>query len=157
MLETLLSIIFVYFFILLGYLAKRIFREEMDSKTLTLFSVYFLQGFVTVWGFSSAKLSAEHLTLPLYYFGVIFTILLPTIFLAKRFIKDPKERAIITIAGVVGNTGNIGIPLGIALFGMESVIYTTIINLCNVFVVYIVGVYIYSRGSFSIRDSLSML
>ena len=154
MFETLLSIIFVYFFILLGYVAKRIFKEEMDSKTLTLFSVYFLQGFVTVWGFSSAKLSTEHLSIPLYYLAIIFIILLPTIYLAKNFIADPKERAIITIAGLVGNTGNIGIPLGISLFGMESVIYTTIINLANVFVVYIIGVYIYSRGSFSIKKSL---
>jgi predicted permease len=154
MFETLLSIIFVYIFIFLGYLAKRIFKEEMDRKTLTIFSVYFLQGFVTVWGFSTAKLSTEHLLVPFYYIGIIFLLLLPTLFLAKKFIKDPKERAIISIAGFVGNTGNIGIPLGIALFGMESVIYTTLINIANVFVVYILGVYIYSRGSFSIRESL---
>jgi predicted permease len=154
MFETLLSIIFVYIFIFLGYLAKRIFKEEMDSKTLTLFSVYFLQGFVTVWGFSTAKLSYEHALVPLYYIGIIFLILVPTLLLAKKFIKDPKERAIISIAGFVGNTGNIGIPLGIALFGMESVIYTTLINIANVFVVYILGVYIYSRGSFSIKQSL---
>jgi hypothetical protein len=154
MFETLLSIIFVYIFIFLGYLAKRIFKEEMDRKTLTLFSVYFLQGFVTVWGFSTAKLSTEHILVPLYYIGIIFLLLLPTLFLAKKFIKEPKERAIISIAGFVGNTGNIGIPLGIALFGMESVIYTTLINIANVFVVYILGVYIYSRGSFSIKQSL---
>ncbi|SFV57049.1 Malate permease [hydrothermal vent metagenome] len=43
MFETLFSIIFVYIFILMGYMAKRIFKEEFDSKTLTLFSVYFLQ------------------------------------------------------------------------------------------------------------------
>jgi len=154
MFETLLSIIFVYIFIFLGYLAKRIFKEEMDSKTLTLFSVYFLQAFVTVWGFSTAKLSAEDALIPLYYIGIISIILLPTLFIAKKLFKDPKERAVVSIAGFVGNTGNIGIPLGIALFGMESVIYTTLINLANVFVVYILGVYIYSRGSFSIKKSL---
>ncbi len=152
--ETILSIIFVYIFILLGYIAKRIFKEEMDSKTLTLFSVYFLQAFVTVWGFSTATLSMEHFAVPLYYVATILVIILPTIILAKRFVKEPKERAIITISGFVGNTGNIGIPLGIALFGMESVIYTTLINIANIFVVYILGVYIYSRGSFSIRKSL---
>jgi len=154
MFETLLSIIFVYIFILLGYIAKRIFKEEMDSKTLTLFSVYFLQAFVTIWGFSTANLSVEHFIVPLYYIGIIFILLLPTIFLSKKLIKDPKERAIVTIAGFVGNTGNIGIPLGIALFGMESVIYTTLINIANIFVVYILGVYVYSRGSFSIKKSL---
>ena len=154
MFETLLSIIFVYIFILLGYIAKRIFKEEMDSKTLTLFSVYFLQAFVAVWGFSTAKLSTEHIIIPLYYIGIIFLIFVPTLLITKKFIKEPKERAILNITGFVGNTGNIGIPLGIALFGMESVIYTTLINIANVFVVYILGVYIYSRGSFSIKKSL---
>ena len=154
MFETLLSIIFVYIFIFLGYLAKRIFKEQMNSKTLTLFSVYFLQAFVAIWGFSTAKLSTEHALVPLYYISIIILLLLPTLFITKFFIKDPKERAIVSIAGFVGNTGNIGIPLGIALFGMGSVIYTTIINITNVFLVYILGVYIYSRGSFSIKQSL---
>ncbi len=154
MIETLLSILFVYVFILLGYMAKRIFKEEMNTKTLTLMSVYFLQPFVTIWGFSTARLHSEHLYVPLIYLSIILLLLFPTILLGKVLFSDPKERAIFSIAGFVGNTGNIGIPLGIALFGEASVIYTTLINIANVFVVYIIGVYIYSRGSFSIRDSL---
>ena len=154
MISTLLSIIFVYVFILLGYMAKRIFKEEMNTKTLTLMSVYFLQPFVTIWGFSTAKLHAEHVYVPLIYLAIIFVLLIPTIVLGKMIFTDPKERAIFSIAGFVGNTGNIGIPLGIALFGEASVIYTTLINIANVFVVYVIGVYIYSRGSFSIKDSL---
>jgi predicted permease len=126
----------------------------MDSKTLTIFSVYFLQPFVTVWGFSSAKLSIEHIFVPIYYLSIICIALLPTLFIAKKLFQDTKERAIFSIAGFVGNTGNIGIPLGIALFGQESIIYTTLINIANIFVVYILGVYIYSRGSFSIKKSL---
>jgi len=154
MISTLLSIIFVYLFIVLGYIAKRIFKDEMHTKTLTLMSVYFLQPFVTIWGFSTATLHSEHIYVPLLYLGIILLILLPTILIAKILFSHPKERAIFSIAGFVGNTGNIGIPLGIALFGEQSVIYTTLINIANVFVVYIVGVYIYSRGSFSIKDSL---
>lgn len=154
MISTLLSIIFVYVFILLGYMAKRIFKEEMSTKTLTLMSVYFLQPFVTIWGFSTAKLHVEHIYVPLLYLAIILALLIPTILIGKMLFSDPKERAIFSIAGFVGNTGNIGIPLGIALFGEESVIYTTLINIANVFVVYIIGVYIYSRGSFSIKNSL---
>ncbi len=154
MISTLLSIIFVYVFILLGYLAKRIFKEDISTKTLTLMSVYFLQPFVTIWGFSTAKLHTEHIYVPLLYLGIILLVLLPTIFLGKLIFTDIKDRAIFSIAGFVGNTGNIGIPLGIALFGEDSVIYTTLINIANVFVVYIIGVYIYSRGSFNIQDSL---
>jgi predicted permease len=135
-------------------MAKRIFNENMSTKTLTLMSVYFLQPFVTIWGFSTAKLHSEHVYVPLIYLAIISVLLVPTIILGKMLFNDPKERAIFSIAGFVGNTGNIGIPLGIALFGEASVIYTTLINIANVFVVYIIGVYIYSRGSFSIKDSL---
>ena len=154
MISTLLSLIFVYVFILLGYLAKRIFKEEMSTKTLTLMSVYFLQPFVAIWGFSTAKLHSTHLDVAFLYLGIIVVLLVPTIFLGRLLFLDPKERAIFSIAGFVGNTGNIGIPLGIALFGEASVIYTTLINIANVFVVYVIGVYIYSRGSFSIKESL---
>lgn len=154
MIETLMSILFVYVFILLGYMAKRIFKEEMNTKTLTLMSVYFLQPFVTIWGFSTAKLHTEHVYVPLLYLAIILMLLLPTILLGRIIFSNIKDRAIFSIAGFVGNTGNIGIPLGIALFGEQSVIYTTLINIANVFVVYIIGVYIYSRGSFSIKDSL---
>ena len=154
MISTLLSIIFVYVFILLGYMAKRIFNDDINTKTLTLMSVYFLQPFVTIWGFSTAKLHSEHIYVPFIYLAIILLLLIPTIALGKMIFSDPKERAIFSIAGFVGNTGNIGIPLGIALFGEASVIYTTLINIANVFVVYIIGVYIYSRGSFSIKESL---
>jgi len=154
MISTLLSIIFVYVFILLGYLSKRIFKEEINRKTLTLMSVYFLQPFVTVWGFSTARLHTEDIYVPLLYLAIISVLLLPTIVLGKLIFTDIKKRAIFSIAGFVGNTGNIGIPLGIALFGEQSVIYSTLINIANIFVIYIFGVYIYSRGSFSIKASL---
>ena len=154
MISTLLSILFVYVFIVLGYMAKRLFKDDINTKTLTLMSVYFLQPFVTIWGFSTAKLHAEHVYVPLLYLAIILALLLPTLLLGKLIFTDIKDRAIFSIAGFVGNTGNIGIPLGIALFGEQSVIFTTLINIANVFVVYIIGVYIYSRGSFSIRDSL---
>ena len=126
----------------------------MNTKTLTLMSVYFLQPFVTIWGFSTAKLHSEHVYVPLLYLAIILSLLIPTILIGKLIFTNIKDRAIFSIAGFVGNTGNIGIPLGIALFGEQSVIYTTLINIANVFIVYIIGVYIYSRGSFSIKDSL---
>jgi predicted permease len=74
--------------------------------------------------------------------------------LAKMFFHNPKERSIATVAALIGNTGNLGIPLGIALFGEASVPYLTLVNLMNVFVVYTIGVFYYSRGEYSARDSL---
>lgn len=153
MISTLLSLIFIYVFILLGYMAKRFFKDDINPRTLTLMSVYFLQPFVTIWGFSTTTLHSDHFYVPLVYLAIIFALLIPTMLLGNIIFSDPKERAIFSIAGFVGNTGNIGIPLGIALFGEQSVIYTTLINIANVFVVYSVGVYIYSRGSFDMRTS----
>ncbi|RUM72908.1 MAG: transporter, partial [Sulfurovum sp.] len=83
MFTTLLSIAFVYLFILLGYLAKRLFKEEMNPKTLTLMSVYFMQPFVSVWGFSTASLHLEHLYVVGIYLGIIMILLIPSIFIAK--------------------------------------------------------------------------
>lgn len=154
MIETLLSFLFIYLFIVLGYLAKAIYKEQVDTRTLTIMSVYFLQPFVTVWGFSTAKLEVEHFYVSLVYLGIILLLLVPMLWVGRMLFRDPKERAIFSIAGFVGNTGNIGIPLGIALMGQESVIYTTLINIANVLVVYTLGVYVYSRGSFSIKASL---
>jgi predicted permease len=148
------SILFIYAFISLGYLSKKIFKDDINTKTLTVLSVYFMQPFVTVWGFSTAKLHSEHFTIPLVYLGITLLLLIPTALIARGVFADKKERAIFSIAGFVGNTGNIGIPLGLAIFGEQSVIYTTLINIANVFVVYILGVYIYSRGSFGIGRSL---
>jgi len=148
------SIIFVYIFIFIGFIAKVIFKDKIDSKTLTIVSIYFMQPFVSIWGFSTAKLSIEHLYVPLLYMLIIALLLLPIAFFAKHLFKDKKESAIFTIAGFVGNTGNIGIPLGIALFGEQSVIYTTLINIANVVVIYGLGAYVYSRGSFSVKQSI---
>lgn len=130
---------------------KRIFREDMSTKTLTLMSVYFLHPFVTIWGFSTAKLHMEHVYVLLLYLAIILSLLLPTILLCRMIFENIKDCGIFSIVGFVDNTDNIGIPLGITLFGEQSVIF---INIANVFMVYIIGAYIYSRGSFNIEASL---
>jgi malate permease and related proteins len=154
MINVFISIIFIYAFISLGYLSKVFFKEDINTKTLTLLSVYFFQPFVALWGFGTASLHVEHISVPFLYIFIILIVLLPSILISKKLFSDKKEQVIFSITGFVGNTGNIGIPLGIALFGQESVIYTTLINLANVFVVYMLGVYIYSRGSFDVKTSL---
>ena len=50
MTSILFSVLGIYIFILVGYFAKRQFKEQMDERTITLLSVYFLQVFLTFWG-----------------------------------------------------------------------------------------------------------
>lgn len=152
--EVLFSILGIYVFIAVGFAAKAAFKEKIDDRTVTLLSVYFLQIFLTFWGLLKRPVDTDLLAAPLLYLGITLVSLALMIPLARMVFRDVKERSIATVAALIGNTGNLGIPLSIALFGEESIPYTTLINLVNVFVVYTIGVFYYSRGEFSVRDSL---
>ncbi len=152
--QTLFSILGIYLFIAVGYGAKWAFKEKIDDRTITLLSVYFLQIFLTFWGLLKRPIDTELLFAPALYLGITLISLFLMIPLARMLFTDTKERSIATVAALIGNTGNLGIPLGIALFGEMSVPYLTLINLVNVFVVYTIGVFYYSRGEFSVHDSL---
>jgi len=148
------SIIGIYIFIFIGFIAKMSFKEKIDDKTITLINVYFLQVFLTFWGLLIRPVDISLLYAPSIYLVITLIILLLSALLAKKFFYEKKEYSIATVAALIGNTGNLGIPLCIAIFGEESIPYTTVINLMNVFIVYTVGVFYYSRGSFDVKTSL---
>lgn len=152
--ETLISLLGIYLFIAVGFGAKWTFKDKIDDRTITLLSVYFLQIFLTFWGLLKRPIDTELLLAPSIYLAITLMALLLMIPLSKLLFTDTKERSIATVAALIGNTGNLGIPLGITLFGEVSVPYLTLINLVNLFVVYTIGVFYYSRGEFNVRDSL---
>jgi predicted permease len=79
-------------------------------------------------------------------------------FYALKFFKnDLQDKSIFLASSLVGNTGNLGIPLGIALFGLQSVPYTSIINIANVFYLYIFSVYFFSSDKFNFKNSLKAI
>ncbi len=152
--SVLFSVLGIYIFIAVGFIAKMSFKEKIDDKTITILSVYFLQIFLTFWGLLKRPIDSSLLFAPSLYALIVFIVLIFSVLVARKLFNDPKERSIATVAALIGNTGNLGIPLGIALFGEQSIPYTTIINLVNVFLVYTVGVYFYSRGEFDVKSSL---
>ena len=139
----------------MGYLAKMSFKEQIDDKTITLINVYFLQVFLTFWGLLIRPIEVTLLYAPsIYLLIVVITLVLSALF-AKYLFENKKEYSIAMVAIIIGNTGNLGIPINIAIFGEESIPYTTIVNLVNVFVVYTIGVYYYSRGTYDAKTSLT--
>jgi malate permease and related proteins len=76
------------------------------------------------------------------------------LFLNKRIFKERTDQSIYLAVALVGNTGNLGIPLGIALFGIESVPYTSIINIANILFIYIFSVYFFAREQFSLKEAI---
>lgn len=149
-----LSILTIYIFIAVGFVAKMSFKDEIHDKTITIINVYFLQIFLTFWGLLIHPIDMTLLFAPSIYLLITVFVLVFSAFFAKRFFSNQKDYSIATVAAIIGNTGNLGIPLNIAIFGEESIPYTTIINLVNVFLVYTVGVYYYSKGSFDVKTSL---
>ena len=148
------SIAGIYFFILIGYLAKMSFKDEIDEKTITIINVYFLQVFLTFWGLLIRPIDITLLFAPSIYFLVTIIVLIFSAFVAKKMFLAQKERGVATVSAIIGNTGNLGIPLCIAIFGEESIPYVTVINLVNIFVVYTFGVFYYSRGAYDTKTSL---
>ena len=148
------SILSIYIFIVMGYLAKKSFKEQIDDKTITLLNVYFLQVFLTFWGLLLHPVDITLLYAPAIYLVIVIIALIFSALFAHRLFQHKKEYSIAMVAAIIGNTGNLGIPLNIAIFGEASIPYTTVVNLVNVFVVYTIGVYFYSRGSFDVATSL---
>lgn len=148
------SILGIYIFIVMGYLSKMSFKEKIDDKTITILNVYFLQVFLTFWGLLVRPVDITLLYAPSIYLGIVVVVILISALVAKFLFENKKEYSIATVAAIIGNTGNLGIPLNIAIFGEESIPYTTVVNLVNVFVVYTMGVYYYSRGTYDAKTSL---
>ena len=137
----------------MGYIAKAKFKEGMDEKTIVKLNIYFLLPILAFWGLLTQKIDISIIKIPFIYLFISLATLVVSIFISKRFFNDPKDISIVSMASVTGVTGSIGIPLGLALFGESSVIYTSLINTMSMFFVYTVGTYIYSRGSFGIIKS----
>ena len=154
MTQALLAVFSIYFFILLGFTAKKIFKEQIDQKTLILISIYFLQPILTFWGLTRKPLDFTLVFTPFLYF-ITISLTLAIIWSISRYLfDDEKEKSIFIATSLIGNTGNLGIPLGIALFGNDSVPYTSILNIANIFFIYTVGIYFFAKSSFSLKDSL---
>lgn len=152
--STIIAVASIYLFILLGFIAKRVFKERIDEKTLILISIYCLQPFLTFWGLTRAPLDFNLIYTPFLYFIIITISLLILIIASKFLFDDAKDKSIFIAASLIGNTGNLGIPLGIALWGEMSVAYTSMINIANVFFIYTVGIYFYAKSQFAFKDAL---
>jgi hypothetical protein len=139
--SIILSILSIYVFIVVGYIAKMSFKEKIDDKTITLINVYFLQVFLTFWGLLIRPIDITLLYAPSVYMLIVALLVIVLAIVAKFLFEDKKEYSIATVAAIIGNTGNLGIPINIAIFGEESIPYTTVVNLVNVFVVYTIGVF----------------
>jgi predicted permease len=82
--------------------------------------------------------------------ATLFTVVLSKALYSSR----DKKGTILASLSIIGNTGNLGIPLGLALFGVESLPYTSIINIANIFFIYTVSLFILAKDHYSPREAI---
>ncbi|RXJ91689.1 permease [Arcobacter sp. CECT 8983] len=152
--DALISVATIYILIVIGFIFKRSFKQQVNEKSFVLLNLYFLQPILIFWGLTRAPVTEEFIISPLIYAIAIFITLFLAFFYSKKIFKDYQDRSIFLASCLVGNTGNLGIPLGIALFGEASVPYTSILNIANIFYIYIFSVYFFAGEKFKFADAI---
>ncbi|MDX4012027.1 AEC family transporter [Aliarcobacter skirrowii] len=155
--EAIFSVLPIYFFILLGFFAKKRLQTQIDEKSLVLLSLYFLQPIMIFWGLTKEPINYEFVLSPLFFLLSMLISLSFMLMYSKFLFSTKTDENIFLATALIGNTGNLGIPLGIALFGVESVPYTSIINIANIFFMYTISIYFFARDKFNFKDSLKSI
>ncbi|MFY9105452.1 AEC family transporter [Aliarcobacter cryaerophilus] len=152
-----LSVLPIYFFIFLGFIAKKNLKTQIDEKTLVLLSLYFLQPIMIFWGLTKEPINYEFVLSPIFFLICMSSTLLLMLLYSKFLFSSKTDENIFLATALIGNTGNLGIPLGIALFGVESVPYTSIINIANIFFMYTISIYFFARDKFNFKESIKSI
>ena len=155
--EAILSVLPIYFFIFLGFIAKKNLKNQIDEKSLVLLSLYFLQPIMIFWGLTKEPINYEFVISPLFFLISMGSTLFLMLLYSKIIFASKTDENIFLATALIGNTGNLGIPLGIALFGEQSVPYTSIINIANIFFMYTISIYFFARDKFNFKDSIKSI
>ena len=78
--STLLAVISIYLFIFIGFIAKKVFQDDIHEKTLILISLYFLQPMLTFWGLTRTPIDFNLVLTPFLYFIIVTIVLVILIF-----------------------------------------------------------------------------
>lgn len=151
------SILSLYFFIFIGYLSKKIYDEEVNVHSLNLLSVNFLQPMLVLWGFTRQPLSLDIISISFWYLFILIFSSFLLLVVSFYLFRNKQDRSIFIISPIIGNTGNLGIPLGLVIFGESSLSITTMINVTTAIFAYTFGTFYYSNGKSSVQESLKKI
>ena len=141
----------------MGFIAKKKLKTQIDEKSLVLISLYFLQPIMIFWGLTKEPINYEFVLSPIFFLICMSSTLLLMLLYSKFLFSSKTDENIFLATALIGNTGNLGIPLGIALFGVESVPYTSIINIANIFFMYTISIYFFARDKFNFKESIKSI
>lgn len=109
------------------------------------------------WGLTKEPLNYEFIFSPIFAIVCMLSSLCLMLLYSKFIFSSKTDENIFLATALIGNTGNLGIPLGIALFGEASVPYTSIINIANIFFMYTISVYFFAREKYNFKESIKSI
>jgi len=140
----------LYVVVSLGYFAGKKFKADRD--TIATLLIYFIAPVVIFNGVASAPSSAKYLGLPAI--TLLVACILSVIFftIAKRYFSGA-ERNLIGFMSGTGNTGYFGLPVVLALFGVEMQNIAILATLGFVLFENTLGYYYIARHSLKAKDA----
>lgn len=100
-------------------------------------------------------LNKELILAPVVYLVIVFIALIFTYLFSAKLEK--KEKIIASLTPLIGNTGNLGIPLSYALFGEVGASVATLINLANIFFIYSFGIFFFASGKYDFKNAFKKI
>lgn len=141
----------LYVLIVLGWIAGRFL--EVRGNYIAGMMLYILTPSVVFSGVMAAPLSPEVLALPFITFVLCALVGHLHLLIARRWLSDASAN-LIPLAVATGNTGYLGIPVALLLFGEEGLGVYVLCMLGTVLYENSIGFYLAARGRFTIAHCL---
>lgn len=135
----------------LGWLAGR-FLQASGSHIAGIM-MYIVTPSVVFSGVMNAPLSPEVILLPFLTFGLCTLIGCAHLIVARRWVGDASA-SLIPLAVGTGNTGYLGVPVALLLFGEQGLSIYILCMLGTTLYESSVGFYLAARGLYGVRDCL---
>jgi malate permease and related proteins len=144
----------LYVVVLLGFLAGKRFAADRD--TIATLLIYFIGPVVIFNGVASAPTSIKYLGLPAITLLLACTLSIVFYGLGKRYFSGA-ERNLVGFMSGTGNTGYFGLPVVLALFGVERQNIAILATLGFVLFENTLGYYYIARHSLTAKEAVSKL
>lgn len=138
----------------LGWLLGKHFQVSKESVAKIL--IYFATPVIVFNAIYSTPIPPQLILLPFVSYGVCFIVSHLFLLIGKYVLKDSRANLLAFSVGN-GNTGYFGIPLVLALFGDNFINTYIFANLGVILYENTFGVYLISRGHYTVKQSLMKL
>ena len=143
----------IFFVILAAYFFGKKF-PNLSEELLTKAQIYFFVPLLLFASILKWEISLNYLKISFAAF-ILYGVLIFLGLFGHKFIKSSKtEQAIFNFSNTCANTGNIGIPVCVAILGNKSILPAILIMLVSNLYIQTVGIYFLARANLSVKKSI---